>query len=113
MLMDDLLRQQQHQANILEKISDDYDATTVYPIESGAWLFQDWLTGVGVHGAVAVVHEVLDSTEDPRLRECLEDVLKNLQYETTHAFYSVFMDNMCGYSFQKFVEEEIGRRIVE
>ena len=110
--MDDLLRDQQHQAEILERLGENYDENTVYPLHSGAWIFYDWVENVGAHEAVQVLHEVKVNTQDESLRKCVVAVLDELELETTGKFITTFMKNMCGHSFQVFVEEELAKRIV-
>jgi hypothetical protein len=109
--VNDFLREQQHQNEILEHLTEKYNPDTTADVMSGAWLFQDWLESLGVPRAVKVVHELILETNDATLKACLEAVLDELKRGTTHEFQSAFMNNMCGYSFQKFVEEIIARRV--
>lgn len=109
--MNDFLREQQHQNEILEHLTEKYNPDTTADVMSGTWLFQDWLESVGVHKAVTVVRELIFESNDVTLKACLEAVLDELSLGTTHEFHSAFMNNMCGYSFQKFVEEIIAKRV--
>jgi hypothetical protein len=112
-VVNDFLRDQQLKTDILEHITEDYDPNTKADVVPGTILFQDWLESIGVHEAVKVVRELMFETEDASLKACLEAVLDEVKMETTHEFHSAFMTNMCGYSFQLFVEEVIAKRIAD